>query len=144
LRSAVHASDASLSCTWASPNHIKWVIKIVIVGEDIILGQGKRCTHGHVLTSSWIDVSNLCKDLGYIWFKILDAFAFLKLKAKITRALLYKMYVSYTIIKAFWEVDFGDNPLDVYGAMVDDVIHVNELENNHIHSRSIPPTLLRY
>jgi hypothetical protein len=56
-----------------------------------------------------------------------DCLSFLKNKVKIARALLHKMYASYPVQNAFWLVDFGDNPLGVYRATVDDAMHFDEL-----------------
>jgi hypothetical protein len=127
LISALHSSGASFSCKWVDPNHIKWLVQSIIVGENIILGHDESLSQGSVPSQSWSHFRDLCKDLGYGKSKMKDCLSFLKNKVKIAHALLYKMYASYPVQNAFWLVDFGDNPFGVYGATVDDAMHFDEL-----------------
>jgi hypothetical protein len=39
MTSALHSSDASYSCTWVNPKHIKRLVQIIVVGEEILMGQ---------------------------------------------------------------------------------------------------------
>jgi hypothetical protein len=127
LTSALHSSDASFSCTWVDPNHIKRLVQSFIVGENIILGHDESLNLGYVPSQSWSHFRDLCKDLGWGKSKMKDRLSFLKNKVKIARALLYRMYASYPVQNAFWLVDFGDNPFGVYRATVDDAMHFDEL-----------------
>jgi hypothetical protein len=127
LTSALHSSDASHSCTWVDPNHIKRFVKSIIVGENMILGHDKNLNPSCVPSQSWSYVRDLSKDLGYGKTKMQDCLSFLKNKVKIARALLYKMYASYPVQNVFWSVDFGDNPFGVYRATVDDAMYFDEL-----------------
>jgi hypothetical protein len=95
LTSALHSSDASFSCTWVDPNHIKRLVQSIIVGENIILGHDESLNQGSVPSQSWSHFRDLCKDLGYSKSKMKDCLSILKNKVKIARALLYKMYASY-------------------------------------------------
>jgi hypothetical protein len=127
LTSALHSSDASFSCTWVDPNHIKRLVQSIIVGASIILGHDESLNQGSVPSQSWSHFRDLRKDLGYGKSKMKDCLSFLKNKVKIARALLYKMCASYPVQNAFWLVDFGDNPFGVYRATVDDAMHFDEL-----------------
>ena len=127
LTSALHSSDASHSCTWVDPNHIKRLVKFIIEGENIILGHDESFNPGYIPSQSWSNFRDLCIHLRYNKMKMKDCLTFLKNKVKIARALLYKMYASYPVQNAFWLVDFGDNPFGVYRATVDDAMHFDEL-----------------
>jgi hypothetical protein len=54
LTSALHSSDASFSCTWVNPNHIKRLVQSIIVGENIILRHDESLNQGSVPSQSWI------------------------------------------------------------------------------------------
>jgi hypothetical protein len=64
LTSALHSPDASFSCTWVEPNHIKQLVQSIIVGENIILGHDESLNQGSVPSQSWSHFRDLCKDLG--------------------------------------------------------------------------------
>jgi hypothetical protein len=109
------------------PNHIKWLVQSIIVGENIILGHDESLKQGSVPSQRWSHFGELCKDLGYGKSKMKDCLSFLKNKVKIARALLYKIYASYPVQNGFWLVNFGDNPFGVYRATVDNAMHFDEL-----------------
>ena len=127
MTSALHSSDASHSCIWVDPNNIKRLVKLIIVGEDIINGKEHSQSPVRDRNDSWEHFRDHCLDLGYNTTKLTSALSFLKRKVKIARALLYKMYATYPVTNAFWDVDFGDNAFGVYRATVDDAMHFDEL-----------------
>jgi hypothetical protein len=53
LTSALHLSNASHSCTWVDPNHIKPLVKTIIPRENIILGCENSLNPSSVPSLSW-------------------------------------------------------------------------------------------
>jgi hypothetical protein len=82
LTSALYSSDATHSCAWVGPNHIKLLVKIISSGKNIILGREQSLTQGRVPALSWIQFCDLCKDLGSSKTKTKDDLSVLKSEAR--------------------------------------------------------------